>query len=171
MSRNGILLTLLLCACSSQSKAPTVPTAARVAAIDPGSGDAATTKAPSPDAEEQPQVEPVPKLHLGPVYFAYDEALLSDEARAELQRAGYLLGSHPELRVLLTGHTDERGTVEYNLALGDQRARVCRDYLSRLGIDGERIRTLTYGEARPAASGSDDTAWSKNRRVEFELSR
>jgi peptidoglycan-associated lipoprotein len=171
MHRWSLCLALVVLACSSEKKAPTTPTAPPVVEANRGSSDA-TAPAPQPASSATEAVpEPMPKLHFGPVYFAFDDALLSEEARAELQRAGDFLNAHADLRVLLTGNTDERGTDEYNVALGDERARVCRDFLSRLGVDAERIRTLSYGEARPAVSESNEAAWTKNRRVELELSR
>jgi peptidoglycan-associated lipoprotein len=69
--------------------------------------------------------------------------------------------------VLIQGHCDERGTVEYNLALGEKRAKAARDYLVDLGISADRIRTISYGEERPANPGHDESAWSQNRRAEF----
>jgi peptidoglycan-associated lipoprotein len=168
MHRWSLGLALVLLACSSQKKSPTTPTAPPRLEASAGSSDSVARPASS-EAKEAP--EPVPKLSFGPVYFGYDDALLSDAARAELQRAGDLLNAHADLRVLLTGHTDERGTDEYNVALGEERARVCRDYLSRLGVDGERIRTLSYGESRPAVAASNEAAWARNRRVELQLSR
>ncbi len=105
----------------------------------------------------------------GPIYFSFDSSLLEEDARGVLSRLGDLLLSRPELRVKIYGHTDERGTDEYNLALGAGRAGVARDFLVRLGVAPERIEVITYGEERPAAAGAGEEAWEKNRRDEFEI--
>ena len=75
-----------------------------------------------------------------------------------------------ELQVLIEGHCDERGTDEYNLALGERRALAVRRYLVALGISADRLHTISYGEEKPAVLGSDEAAWSKNRRAEFKVS-
>ncbi|MDX1623713.1 MAG: peptidoglycan-associated lipoprotein Pal [Gemmatimonadota bacterium] len=102
-----------------------------------------------------------------PIYFAFDESELEPSAREKLQRKAEVLRTYPELRVRIEGHADERGTVEYNLALGERRAESARSYLIDLGIDGDRLTTVSYGEERPAVEGSNEAAWSRNRRDEF----
>jgi peptidoglycan-associated lipoprotein len=97
------------------------------------------------------------------VYFQYDEASLSDDARAKLARNADLLKT-TQLLVTIEGHADERGTNEYNLALGDRRANAVRDYLTSLGVDAGRLRTLSYGEERPVCTEVDESCWSQNRR-------
>ena len=74
---------------------------------------------------------------------------------------------HPEVIILLEGHCDERGTIEYNLALGEKRAKAVRDYLVTMGVASSRLRVTSYGESRPFALGSSETAWAKNRRAHF----
>jgi len=97
------------------------------------------------------------------VYFNYDEAGLSDDARGKLARNADLLKA-TQLLVTIEGHADERGTNEYNLALGDRRANAVREYLTSLGVDGGRLRTLSYGEERPVCTEVDESCWSQNRR-------
>jgi peptidoglycan-associated lipoprotein len=97
------------------------------------------------------------------VYFNYDESSLSDDARAKLARNADLLKA-TQLLVTIEGHADERGTNEYNLALGDRRANAVRDYLTSLGVDAGRLRTLSYGEERPVCTEVDESCWSQNRR-------
>jgi peptidoglycan-associated lipoprotein len=104
---------------------------------------------------------------VGRIYFDYDKATLRPEARDTLDRLAAWLRATPGAAVTIAGHADERGTEEYNLALGDQRAKVARDYLVRLGIDGDRVETISYGEERPAVSGSSEDAWQQNRRGEL----
>lgn len=103
---------------------------------------------------------------LGVVYFAFDSALLDEQSRAKLKEVHEWMQSNPDESVLLTGHCDERGTNEYNLALGDRRARSAYDYLVSLGADRNRLSTVSFGEERPADSGHNEEAWAKNRRVE-----
>lgn len=103
-----------------------------------------------------------------PIYFSFDSASLDQEALQEVGVVGrYLRDEQPELALTIEGHADERGSVEYNLALGDQRARATRKALERLGVDGARLRTVSFGEARPAVRGSSEAAHAKNRRAEF----
>jgi peptidoglycan-associated lipoprotein len=99
------------------------------------------------------------------VYFAFDEHALSPEGRVIVERQAALLMRSPSLSVRIDGHTDERGTREYNLALGDRRSNSVKDYLVTLGVDPMRITTVSYGEERPAVLGSDETAWARNRRA------
>ncbi len=101
------------------------------------------------------------------VYFPFDSTQLDDAGRAELQRLATWMGAHAGAVVTLEGHTDDRGTDEYNIALGDRRARTMRDYLGRLGVPGDNIKTISYGEERPAAAGDSDDAWAQNRRGEI----
>lgn len=104
---------------------------------------------------------------LKPVYFAFDDFSLSAEARQALDEGFQCLRDAQFRRLVLAGHCDERGTTEYNLALGERRAESVRRYLVQLGADGSKLATVSYGEERPAVRGHDEAAWSKNRRVEF----
>jgi peptidoglycan-associated lipoprotein len=99
------------------------------------------------------------------VYFEFDEYGLTSDDRIVLERQAALLMRSPSLGVRIEGHTDERGTREYNLALGDRRSNSVKDYLMVLGVDPSRITTVSYGEERPAVPGSDEGAWAKNRRA------
>jgi len=99
------------------------------------------------------------------VYFGYDSSALSDDAQATLMRQAGFLRGNPSLTVTIEGHCDERGTREYNLALGERRATAARDYLLAQGVDPARIRVISYGKERPVAAGSTEQSWSKNRRA------
>jgi len=105
------------------------------------------------------------------VHFAYDSANLSDEARGVLEKHALWLQSHRDVRVTVEGHCDERGTVDYNLALGEQRARAARDYLVSLGVAPDRLRTVSYGKERPLDPSGTAEAWAKNRRDHFLVTR
>jgi len=98
------------------------------------------------------------------VYFDYDESTLSDDTRDKLSRNADLLKSNPQFSVTIEGHADSRGTNEYNLALGERRASAVKDYLTSLGVDGSRLRTLSYGEERPVCNTDEESCWSQNRR-------
>ncbi|MBM4319879.1 MAG: OmpA family protein [Deltaproteobacteria bacterium] len=106
-----------------------------------------------------------PACGLGRIHFDFDEALLTSEARSTLDANARCLKIHQASALVVEGHCDERGTEEYNLSLGDRRARVAADYLKRLGIQG--IRPVSYGEARPLSPGHDEQVWAANRRAEF----
>jgi peptidoglycan-associated lipoprotein len=99
------------------------------------------------------------------VYFDYDSTVLDEEATAILDRQAAWLKQYPDVRVTIEGHTDERGTREYNLALGDRRAHAVRNYLVALEVPDDRLLTISYGEERPAEPGHDETAWALNRRA------
>jgi len=103
-------------------------------------------------------------------FFGYDESALSADAQAALTTsANWLKGDGKAYNLLVEGHCDERGTEQYNLALGDKRAAIAKEYLATLGVDGARIRTVSYGEERPFDPGHDESAWSKNRRAHLVL--
>ena len=100
------------------------------------------------------------------VFFAFDSAVIDAPMAQVLERQADWMRAHPRALFLLAGHADERGTREYNLALGARRAAAVRDYLVGLGIEPGRFRTTSYGKERPVVVGSDEAAWSLNRRVE-----
>ena len=99
------------------------------------------------------------------VFFDYDSAVLSPVATETLDRQGAWLRQYPNLVVTIEGHADERGTREYNLAIGDRRATAVRNYLLALNVPPNQILTISYGEERPAEAGSDESAWAANRRA------
>ena len=98
------------------------------------------------------------------VFFEYDSSALSAEAKATLSAQAAFLAGNPSVTITVEGHCDERGTREYNLALGERRATAARDYLVAQGVNAARIKTISYGKERPAAVGSNEEAWAKNRR-------
>ena len=98
------------------------------------------------------------------VYFDYDQSSLTSEAQATLDRQAAFLKASPSFRIVIEGHCDERGTREYNLALGDRRASAVRDYLVAKGINASRLSTISYGKERPSVGGSNDTSYALNRR-------
>lgn len=97
-------------------------------------------------------------------FFAFDESTLSADAQSALTNSANWLKKNSSYGLLIEGHCDERGTEQYNLALGDRRANTAKEYLQTLGIDASRLRTVSYGEERPFDAGHDESAWAKNRR-------
>jgi peptidoglycan-associated lipoprotein len=108
-----------------------------------------------------------PLSELGAVYFEFDSFSLTSESRSILDRHVQWLQSNSSVKVQVEGHCDERGTTEYNLALGDRRAGSVREYLISKGVTAARVQTISYGEERPVSTGSTEMAWAQNRRAEF----
>jgi peptidoglycan-associated lipoprotein len=104
-----------------------------------------------------------------PVFFEYDSSEITSEGKGILDANAAALKKYPSWTITIEGHSDERGTAEYNLALGERRAVAARAYLVSLGIPGERLRTVSYGKEFPFDPGHDDAAWSKNRRAHFVI--
>lgn len=103
------------------------------------------------------------------VFYGFDRFDLSPEARRTLELQAEWLKRYPDVRVVIKGHTDERGTREYNLALGDRRANSVKNYLVALGISPSRINTVSFGKEQPAVLGSNESAWAQNRRAVTEV--
>jgi peptidoglycan-associated lipoprotein len=183
-SRPLALLALLALAACGPKRPPVVAT----------SGGETSTARPAPADEPAETLEPGPDVQpiegeslgqdlvdaesaggeggpLADIFFGYDQATLADEARATLEKHALWLQNQRDVRVRLEGHCDERGTVDYNLALGDQRAQAARDYLLSLGVAAERLTTASLGKERPLDPGHDEAAWARNRRVHFAVQR
>jgi peptidoglycan-associated lipoprotein len=130
-----------------------------------GSSSSSSSSAASSSAGGVDSVEDKLAAVGNTVYFGYDSAVLDGNSQATLYRQAAFLKGNPSLTVTIEGHCDERGTREYNLALGERRAAAARDYLLAQGVDPARIRVISYGKERPVAAGSNETSWSKNRRA------
>ncbi|NKN34401.1 peptidoglycan-associated lipoprotein Pal [Marichromatium bheemlicum] len=115
-----------------------------------------------------PWEDPASPLSKRVIYFDYDNSEIRPEYVALIQTHARYLGTHPQLRVTLEGHTDERGTREYNLALSDQRADSVRRFMLAEGVQSDQVEVIGYGEERPASPGHDEAAWRLNRRVVIE---
>lgn len=135
--------------------------------------DVATEPEPEPVVDEsmnnEPEVEPEPMPVLEDVFFDYDKHALSAAAKSTLSKNADQLKSAESVMITIEGHCDERGTNAYNLALGEKRAKAAMDYLRSLGVNASRVKTVSYGEERPFSSGSNESAWSKNRRAHFVI--
>jgi len=103
------------------------------------------------------------------IYFGYDKFNLTPEARKVLAEKASFLNAHPEMKLRIEGHCDERGTSEYNLALGERRAKSAQDYIIFLGINPNRVSTISYGEERPVDPSHNEAAWNLNRRAHFDI--
>jgi peptidoglycan-associated lipoprotein len=146
---------------------------------------ASTTRAPEPPAPAREPIPPEPLSSdavasrslddlnrdspLKPVFFEYDSAELDDAGRAVLQANAAVLKKYSTWTITIEGHCDERGTAEYNLALGERRAVASRTYLVSLGLDPNRLRTVSYGSEFPFDPAHDESAWSRNRRAHFVI--
>jgi len=103
------------------------------------------------------------------IHFDYDQAQVRAADQAVLDRKAAILQANPNVRIRVSGHADDRGSDEYNLALGNRRAAAAKRYLESKGVDGARIEVVSYGEERPLDQGNDENAWAQNRRDEFEV--
>lgn len=103
------------------------------------------------------------------VYFAFNSAQLASSTQESLKNNAEFLKTNPTVDVQIEGHADERGGIQYNLALGEKRAKTVRDFLVANGISSNRISIISYGKERPVAEGNDESAWSKNRRANFVI--
>jgi peptidoglycan-associated lipoprotein len=103
------------------------------------------------------------------INFEYDQATVRSADQAILDRKAAILGANPSVKVQISGHADERGSDEYNLALGNRRAAAAKRYLENKGIDGSRMEVVSYGEERPLAQGADESSYAQNRRDEFQV--
>jgi len=148
-------------ACSKKQTVPTTidDTAAELQETDLGAGEF-TAIDPS---------DPVLSAIFKNILFNYDQFSLTPQACAILDSIGAWMKGNPGKVLMIEGHCDDRGTNEYNLALGDRRANSAKTYLVQLGVDSARIYTISYGEERPIVDGSNESAWAKNRRGEFKL--
>lgn len=122
--------------------------------------------APTPPPPPPPPPAP-PSLNLGAVYFNFNMYNIRPDAAVVLKSNGAVLKQYPDKMVFIEGHCDDRGTAEYNMALGERRAKSAKNYLIGLGVNGKNLKTLSFGESKPADPGHNEMAWAKNRRVEF----
>jgi len=134
---------------------------ADVKPMDENRPDPSSVTASASDAADQPVF--IDKK----IYFEFDSALLSSQAREILISQADYLRSNVNVRLTLEGHCDERGTEAYNMALGQRRADSVKKFLVDMGIPTDRLTTISYGEERPAEMGSNETAWAQNRRVQY----
>jgi peptidoglycan-associated lipoprotein len=128
-------------------------------------GGGTTTAATTPSGPAAGSVEEFQQTVGDRVFFDFDKYDLKPEARAQLEQQAAWLKSYPQYSITVEGHADERGTREYNLALGERRATSVKNYLVALGLDPNRVTTISYGKERPEVLGSNEAAWAQNRRA------
>jgi peptidoglycan-associated lipoprotein len=129
-----------------------------------GGTGAGNVTPPSNTAAQTPQEEL--KTQVGDrIFFGFDKSDISPEAKAILERQAAFMKKYPQLTFTIEGHCDERGTREYNLALGERRATAAKNALTALGVQASRLQTISYGKERPAVVGSNEAAWAQNRRA------
>ena len=177
-----LLLTVVVAACKGKAKPP-------VARPMPPPMVAPGTNPPPPPGPPQPVSEPVPvppmpvedtigtkslddlnrDSPLRPLFFELDSSDVSSEGQQILQANAAVLKKYPTMQITIEGHCDERGTAEYNLALGERRALAAKNYLVSLGIAADKVKTVSYGKEFPFDAGHNDAAWSKNRRAHFVI--
>jgi peptidoglycan-associated lipoprotein len=143
---------ILLSACTNKP-------AAVETAPPPNNSMASTTSSIIPGSAEDLKVNVGDTVH-----FDYDQYAITDEDRGTLQRQAAWLAKYPSVRVTIEGHCDERGTREYNLALGARRANSVKEYLASLGVSSGRVDTISYGKERPICTDSNEACWAQNRR-------
>jgi peptidoglycan-associated lipoprotein len=156
----ALALLVLVAGCSKKA-GQEAPATTPPPAVQPASNPPPTTP------QEQPAPAPAEPAtqNWQDAYFDYDKSDLRDDARAALDADAKMLSDHANAAITIEGHCDERGTPEYNLALGERRANAAKDYLVAHGVDGSRIETISYGEERPFATGHDEASWAQNRRA------
>ena len=173
-----MLAMVVLVSGACKKKPPATNVDANTVAPPPAATD--VTSAPRPSNNDTQAYDPlsdpdIAKLNeylrsqglLGDVYFDYDRAELREDARERLTKNAEWLRSHSQFEVTIEGHCDERGTNEYNLALGERRAGAARDYMTSLGVNVSRLRSISYGEERPQCTASAESCWAMNRRAHF----
>lgn len=175
-----IAVSIVAVGCQGKAQPKTMP----APAAPKEQAQPAPTPAPKQEVTESFPTAPVQKTEvpespsidelnrrgvLKTIYFDYDSDALSDEARATLQANADWLKANRARNVMIGGHCDERGTIQYNIALGDRRANAVRDYLAGLGVDAAQLRAVSFGEEKPADPGHGEDAWKKNRRAEFTI--
>jgi len=160
MKTNRLVLWTAIAGAGLAASLGCASTSGELAAQGPAEGDRSQVSVQPEQAESE--------VVLHPIYFEYDEWILSNEARSALRSNATLVQQHPEWGTLtIEGHCDERGSDEYNFALGQRRAAAVKSYLVDLGVPAARFETVSFGEHQPAVKGHDESAWRYNRRSEL----
>ncbi|MEE9281520.1 MAG: peptidoglycan-associated lipoprotein Pal [Myxococcota bacterium] len=124
---------------------------------------------PTPRASRPAPTPPPAPVEFETVYFEFDDSSLRPDAKAALRASAEMLKQNPNVRIEIQGNCDNRGSNEYNLALGNRRAESAKRYLLDLGVNRSRVGTMSFGEERPAVRGNNEVAWARNRRDEFVI--
>ena len=164
-----VLLCLSAAACSRRREPVLPPPETTTTTVsEPATRTSDTPRAEDTDeAARRAEAERIRRVLEEMVFFDYDRADLRDDAQRTLSAKVPILNAQPALRLRIEGHADERGSVEYNLALSLRRANRVRDYLVDVGVAASRLEVAAFGEERPLVEGGDESAWARNRRAEF----
>ncbi len=163
VSMIAALTLVAACETAPQDSGDSSGGGASTSASTSGSGSSATSGGTATSVQPGSQEDLV--LNVGDrVFFGFDQYNMTAEARSTAQRQAAWLKANPTVTVTIEGHADERGTREYNLALGERRATAVKNYLVTLGVSSSRVATISYGKERPVALGHNEEAWSQNRR-------
>jgi peptidoglycan-associated lipoprotein len=171
MKKTALLALLAVTLGACHKNPPPAPAAPPPAAPTPPPPAPPPPPPPAPVVDEYARLkamtaEEIDRMNLlGVIYFEYDKADIREGDKAVLAKNAELLKKFDFIRVTVEGHCDERGTVEYNLALGERRARVTQDYLVSLGVPADRLKTVSYGKEFPLCSENNEACWSRNRRA------
>jgi peptidoglycan-associated lipoprotein len=163
-----VVLGLGLAGCASESEKPADVTDGTGQGTEPttaGAGDQSSATGAPLDSGKMSNADLLSKHR---VYFAFDSSTVDDESRSIIEAHAAYLAANPKTKVVLEGHTDERGTREYNLALGERRAQSVMRMMRTLGVAADRMKATSYGEEKPVATGHDESSWHLNRRVEIQ---
>ncbi len=164
----GITAALSGCA-QKQVMAPPPPAPAVVQApVVQSPPPPAPQAAAASTASAKDQIQALLSEALNPIYFDYNQSQVKPEGKEILAKIGQILKAHPEIDLNIAGNTDERGSTEYNQALGDRRAHAANQWLVTYGVKKSQLKTISYGKEQPVAQGHDESSWSKNRRDEFK---
>lgn len=161
-----ILAAGLLAGCSSTDDATKTDTAGGTGAGGAGAGGISSAGLGGSGAYSPGSQDDLESNVGDTVYFAYDSATIDETSRGVLDRQGEWLNRFPSVQVMVAGYTDDRGTREYNLALGERRAAAVKSYLGAMGVSGSRVTTTSYGEERPLDTSQTDSAYARNRRAQ-----
>ena len=159
------ILIMLLAACASTKEGAKPGTG-----TDEGGAAQTTPAAPQKSAKEREMEEALKRQQLlseDRVYFAYDSSAVDEASRPIVEAHANYLVANPDIKISIEGHCDERGTREYNLALGERRAQSVESLMKAVGVPDKQIKVVSYGEEKPADSAHNESAWRKNRRVEL----
>jgi len=150
--------------CPKKAEVASAPEAQKEAVTAPSPAPAAPAAAPEVKPEEAKEAAAVSEAGLKPIYFDFDKSFMRDDARPVMQANAEWLKANPKVKIRIEGNCDERGTIEYNQALGQRRAASAKRYLTDLGVSSGRISLISYGKEKPLCSDHNETCWQKNRR-------
>ncbi len=163
-----LLGVFVLWGCPKKAEVTSAPEAQKEAPAEaPKVEQAAPAPAPEAAKEEAKEQAPAAAAGLQPIYFDFDKSFIRDDAKAAIKANAEWLKANPNVKVKIEGNCDERGTREYNQALGQRRAASAKKYLTDMGVSGKRISLISYGKEKPVCAQSTEDCWQKNRRDDF----